>query len=159
MTKAGPTDTLGVQVSPERCHLIVNAVNEGLVQLWNQSQSITVQPGDRITSVNGYVAAVGQAIELRERLAKESELRIGIARVAFILPVHSDGFNVEACRYFARGCRFGDACRFSHLVFENIEAIQLEKERLDFDNHNVNSLTEFAGAPRLFASLRGLINL
>ena len=84
----------------------------------------------RITSANGVTVASGHAADLRDSLAQEAVLRVGILRIASTSPLSVHDFMVEPCRYYASGCRFGDWCDFSQLVFDTVAAKLLEQKRL-----------------------------
>ena len=125
-----PTESLGLKVAADSCYLHVTEVNAGLVQEWNNVHWDMILPGDRITDVNGFCAEVGRSDELRDQLARESVLHIGVVRVFETIPLQTCTYQIEACRYYARGCRHGDACFYSHLFRNELEDIKKEHSRL-----------------------------
>ena len=132
LSKSCPADVLGLSVSPGGGHLRINEINLGLVQRWNETHAEQMRTGDMIVAVNGRIAANGDARVLRDGLAEHSELRLRVFRVSFTLPSSVGDVFVEPCRYFARGCRYEQSCRFSHLASDETNARFAEIQRLGF---------------------------
>ena len=126
LTKDNDNSKLGINGTSDGDYLLVTSVGEGLVEQWNEGHpESSVRPGDRIVAVNGV-----EGKPLLSSFSTGCSWHLRLKRYLLTHPFNGDALTVHPCRYFTLACRYGDACRFSHLTSTSVGSALAERQRL-----------------------------